>query len=305
MNDIARVVQTLVVASVIFLSKRVVDAGIKGKKPRFDIMGTILSAVGLISIVIGILQADTYGFSLTEERGGISPVWLFVGFGVLFLLGFYRFIKQKEAKGGEPLLSPRILQNRTSNLGLVTQNIQWLTLQGSSFVISVFLQTVKGFTAIATGLMLTPATIGVLLSSVIAGRLAQKFPQRTLIIGGFLITISGLLLLLLLSKATDSLWSFVPGLFLMGAGVGVMLTSSVNVVQSAFPEKDQGEISGLSRSVSNLGSSLGTAIVGTVLVSAAAIGNQAYANAVLVMIGFSVVGLLAAIRIPKGEKVKK
>ena len=68
-------------------------------------------------------------------------------------------------------------------------------------------------------------------------------------------------------KGSPSAWAFAPGLLLIGLGVGVMLTPSVNVVQSSFPEELQGEISGLSRSVSNLGSSLGTAIAGTILVS--------------------------------------
>jgi predicted MFS family arabinose efflux permease len=74
-----------------------------------------------------------------------------------------------------------------------------------------------------------------------------------------------MILLLVLVRAHAGIWRWIPGLLLFGAGVGVMLTSSVNVVQSSFPDQDQGEISGLSRSVSNLGSSLGTALVGSVL----------------------------------------
>jgi MFS family permease len=106
----------------------------------------------------------------------------------------------------------------------------------------------------------------------------------------------------LIADATSPIWTFLPGLFLMGLGVGVMLTSSVNIVQSSFPEQDQGEISGLSRSVSNLGSSLGTALVGSVLVSTlfSDTPNAAYAAALIVMVGFGVVGLVAALLIPRG-----
>jgi hypothetical protein len=67
-----------------------------------------------------------------------------------------------------------------------------------------------------------------------------------------------MILRLTLVRANAGIWRWIPGLLLFGAGVGTMLTSSVNVVQSSFPDADQGEISGLSRSVSNLGSSLGT-----------------------------------------------
>ena len=77
-----------------------------------------------------------------------------------------------------------------------------------------------------------------------------------------------------------------------------MLTPSVNVVQSSFPEALQGEISGLSRSVSNLGSSFGTAIAGTILVSVVADGNRAYGWAMASLVVFGLIGLVAAMRLP-------
>ena len=77
-----------------------------------------------------------------------------------------------------------------------------------------------------------------------------------------------------------------------------MLTPSVNVVQSSFPEDRQGEISGLSRSVSNLGSSFGTAIAGTILVAAAAPGNRTYGIAMGVLAGIGLIGLGAALLLP-------
>ena len=85
-----------------------------------------------------------------------------------------------------------------------------------------------------------------------------------------------------------------PGLFLIGLGLGGMLTPSVNVVQSSFPEELQGEISGLSRSISNLGSSFGTAIAGTILVSVVALGTRSYAVALIVLVGIGLLGLVAA-----------
>jgi predicted MFS family arabinose efflux permease len=90
----------------------------------------------------------------------------------------------------------------------------------------------------------------------------------------------------------------VPGLALIGLGVGVMLTPSVNVVQSSFPEEQQGEISGLSRSISNLGSSFGTAIAGTILVSDLASGNTTYVIAMVVLAAFALAGLAAALMLP-------
>jgi MFS family permease len=169
---------------------------------------------------------------------------------------------------------------------------------GVSFVVAVFLQIVRGYNAIETGLIFTAATFGVLLSSFGAERFAKKRTQKTLIVAGFVMTVVGIGLLLGLVRGWDNILAFVPGLFLIGLGLGVMLTPSVNVVQSSFPEQLQGEISGLSRSVSNLGSSFGTAIAGTILVSDLASGNRSYSLAMVVLAGVGLIGLGASMLLP-------
>jgi MFS family permease len=99
-------------------------------------------------------------------------------------------------------------------------------------------------------------------------------------------------------RFSSNVWAFAPGLLLIGLGLGMMLTPSVNVVQSAFSEEQQGEISGLSRSVSNLGSSLGTAIAGTILVAGLTSPERSYALAMIVLAGIGLIGLVAATRLP-------
>lgn len=304
-------VQVLVVFGIILLGRKIADKGIVGPKPKFDMVGAILSGLGLLSIVIGILSTNTYGWLTSREdfsigdtviipQGGISPIWIFVAIGSLLLIWFFRHIRNREKEGKEPLLSTKLFHNRVSNLGLVTQNIQWLTMQGTFFVVSVFLQTVRGYNAIQTGVLLTPAIVGVLVLSTITGRLAKRFSQKRLIVAGFVTTLIGTAALIFFSGDAASGWGYILSLFLIGAGIGVMLTSSVNVVQGSFPDKDQGEISGLSRSVSNLGSSMGTAIAGSVLVGAVAKGNAAFAWALLVLLGFGLIGLIAAFLLPRG-----
>jgi MFS family permease len=306
-------VQVLVVLAILVLSRKLVEPKKEGPKHHFDVLSAVLSALGLVIIIIGLQTTSAYGwFTATQNfaingttiipQGSISPFLVFLAIGIFFNIMFYLSIRHRERIGKEPLLQTHILHNRTSNLGLVTQIVQWLILQGTFFVISVFLQTVRGFTAIETGFILTSATVGVLFTSSIAGRLAKKRSQRLNVRGGFIITIIGIVSLLLLASATSSIFVFLPGLFLIGAGVGIMLTSSVNVVQSAFPEKDQGEISGLSRSMSNLGSSLGVSIVGSVLVSAVLPENEPFALALIVMVSIAVIGLIAAILLPKSPK---
>ena len=167
-------------------------------------------------------------------------------------------------------------------------------------MVSTYLQVVRHYNAIQTGFIFT-ATLGILLSSLAAGRLAKRYAQRTLILTGFVITIVEIIVLLVMVKGHPGAWYFAPGLFLIGLGLGVMLTPSVNIVQSAFPENLQGEISGLSRSVSNLGSSLGTAIAGTILVSGLADPKRAYGAAMIVLAVVGLIGLGATIRLPTTE----
>jgi MFS family permease len=285
--------QVAVVAGIALLARRITDPPLPaGPRPAFDVPGAILSAAGLFFVVFGILQTSTYGWAAAR-------VWLLVGLGAVILVGFFLYARARERGGRTPLVSPSLFRNRTSNLGLVTQHVQWLVLQGVFFVISVFLQQERGYSAIQTGLMLVPATIGILLSSGMAQRMASRHPQRVLIRVGFTLTVAGIVLLLLLARADSANWTYWPGLFLMGFGVGAMLTASVNVVQSAWPEEVQGDISGVSRSVSNLGSSLGVAIAGSVLVVATAAGNAPFLTAIVVVGAFAIVGWVAALLLPR------
>ena len=108
-------------------------------------------------------------------------------------------MRAKERAGrGAAAVRRRCSDNRTSNLGLVTQNAQWLMLMGVSFVVSAYLQVVRGYDAIQTGVIFTAATVGLLVSSLAAERLAKRRAQRTLIVAGFVVTIAGIGVLLAL-----------------------------------------------------------------------------------------------------------
>ncbi|PZF83859.1 MFS transporter [Jiangella anatolica] len=289
----AFVFQALVIAVIVWMSRDLHDPLPPEPDRTFDVRGAVLSATGLILMVTGILAAD--------DNAWLMLVLLVVG--ALILAGFVLFIRAKERAGEEALLSTAVFRNRTANLALVTQNAQWLLLMGSSFVVATFLQVVRGYNAIETGLIFTAATAGLLMSSLAAERLARRRAQRTLIVTGFALTIAGIGVLLLMVVGSPSAWAFAPGLLLIGLGLGAMLTPSVNVVQSSFGEDLQGEISGLSRSISNLGSTLGTAIAGTVLVAGlTATPERSYGLAMSVLAAAGLIGLLAALRLPSRRR---
>jgi predicted MFS family arabinose efflux permease len=285
----AFIFQALIIAAIVWLARKVHDPLPADPSRPFDTTGAILSSVGLALVVMGILAADNNG-------------WLMLALivaGALVLTWFFVSIRAKERAGQEPLLSPSLFRNRTSNLGLITQNAQWLLLTGVSFVVAAYLQVVRGYDAIQTGVIFTAETVGLLASSLAAERLAKRWPQRTLIMGGFVVSIAGVAVLLTLVAGSPSAWAFAPGLLLIGLGLGLMLTPSVNIVQSSFAEARQGEISGLSRSVSNLGSSLGAAIAGTVLVAGiTSTPERAYGLAITVLAVVGVAGLVASAFLP-------
>ena len=234
-------------------------------------------------------MANTYGWITARKdfdignttiisEGGISPVWMFIAIGLLLIAWFALHIWRRELHGKEPLIHIALFRNRTSDLGLVTQIAQWFMIQGAGFTVALYLQVSLEYSAIKTGVLVSPMVGGILLSSLFAARLARKRSQRTLIRGGFVVAVAGIGMFLWLVDTHPGDWALAPGLFLLGVGVGVMLTASVNLVQSSVREEKQAELSGVSRSASNLGSSLGVAVAGSVLVAALIAGATNQVN---------------------------
>ncbi|HEV7948766.1 MAG TPA: MFS transporter [Glaciihabitans sp.] len=283
----AFVFQALIIVVILILAIRLKDPLPRDPNRPYDVVGAVLSAVGLIIFVIGILAADN---DLLVSLGLMAA-----GAGVIAI--FFWWVRRLERDGRKPLLSTSLFRNRVSNLGLVTQNFQWLLLLGISMLVASHLQVVRQYDAIETGIIFSAATVGILVSSLAAGALVRRFAQRTLIVVGFAVTGIGLLLLFLVG-AVPGAWAFAPGLLTIGLGIGLMLTPSVNLVQSAFVEEQQGEISGLSRSISNLGSSFGTAIVGTVLALNVVGPADGYALAMAPLMAIAVAGVIVALFLP-------
>src|SRR6201994_3793034 len=203
----AFVFQALVIATIILLSRRVSDPIAPDPHRPFDALGAVLSAVGMFFLVLGILQAGVDNALLV----------IFLAIGVALLVGFFFYIRSRERAGKVALLSTELFRNRISNLGLVTQNLQWLLLMGTSFTVSVFLQTERHYDAIKTGVIFTAATLGVLVSSLGAERFAKRRAQRTLIVAGFATVAVGIAVLrALVHAASSSAWAFAPGLLLIG-----------------------------------------------------------------------------------------
>ena len=254
----------------------------------FDGIGAVLSAVGMFFVVFGILQAGTNN----------TLFFGFLAIGAAFLAGFFLYIRRRERAGKEALLSTGAVSEPHLQPRLGDQEHPVAPSHG---------HLVRRLRVPAGGTWLQRDPDGrrfhrrdgrhpPLVFRPAAAREAVRAAK--LIIAGFVVTLADIALLLGFVHTSSRVVAFVPGLLLIGLGVGAMLTPSVNVVQSSFPEALQGEISGLSRAISNLGSSFGTAIAGTILVSVVALGFRSYAVALIVLIGIGLLGLVAALRLP-------
>ncbi|NUT95779.1 MAG: MFS transporter, partial [Saccharothrix sp.] len=268
--------QVAVVAAVLLAARGLRDPGPPARRERFDVPGAVLSGAGLFLLVLGVLRS----------------AWLPVGVGVLVLIGFGWHITRRR----DPLCPPALFRDTRTVLGLATQLVQWLVLQGGFIVLSVYSQQVRGLDAVRSGLALAPATAGVLAAAAVADRLARRLPLRRIVRVGFAVTVVGVALLVPPVRHASAFPAFLPGLLLLGAGVGTMLTASVTLVQSAWPPAAQGAVSGVSRAVSNLGSSLGTALAGAAVAATTA---GPYASALAVFGGLSVVGFGLALLLPR------
>jgi len=267
-----------IVMIVVALRGKIMDAPLEGARPKMDYVGVILSSLGLACIVLGILLAGSYGWLKARQpfsiggavflhKGSISPVPILAGLGVLILAAFIAWQARREHRGKEPLVHVGIFRHRALNSGLLVTLVQMFSQGGFMFIVPVFLQISLQYSAFKTGLTLLPLTIAVFIASRGAVRLSERFSQRALVQIGFLVLISGILVTAFTMHSGVSGWAFIPGFVLIGLGLGIGNPPVPNLMLSAVEAAQQSEASGLSRSIANLGTSLGTAVTGAVLIA--------------------------------------
>ncbi|WP_051133065.1 MFS transporter [Nocardia paucivorans] len=280
------VFQVLVIAAAGWLGRHIdAPAPVDPAKP-FDIPGAVLSTVGVTLLVMGALAAD-------ED---VRLMWALLALGAVVLVWCFRWVRGEERAGREPLVSSDLFRHRAVVLGLITQNLQWLLLTGTVFVVAAYLQVVWGYGPGRTGVLFLATIVGPLGARWAAARSARRYTPRVLIMTGFAVAVIGVDLLLVLAGRDVSSWAFVPGLLLVGMGSGVMLFPSIDVVRSGFGERQPREIPGLSHGVSALGAALGPAVAGTVLTAGPT--GHAYATAMIVLAAFGIAGLGVAAFLP-------
>src|SRR5947199_7489520 len=263
--------EVLIVLAILAVGRRIADAP-PATRPRLDLVGTALSALGLGLVVFGILKAGAWGFVEPKPDApqwlGLSPaIWLMLGGGVVLWI-FFRWENRRIAGGVDPLINPSILLNRTLRGGLTSFFFQYLLQAGLFFAVPLFLSVALGLSAIATGVRLLPLSITLLLAAAGIPKVFPNASPRRVVQVGFLALFAGLVVMVAALDAGAGPEIVTWPMLLAGLGVGALASQLGSVTVSAVPDEQSGEVGGLQNTLTNLGASIGTALAGAVLISA-------------------------------------
>ncbi len=249
-----------------------------------DGVGAVLSALGLGLIVLGVLQASNWGWLAPRnspvEPFGFSLTPFVVAAGGVVLALFARWQRHREATGRDPLIHLDLLKLPRLRGGVAMLLAQNLVLMGIFFTVPLFLQIVQGLDALDTGVRMLPASAGLFLSAIAGSALAKRLSPKLLVRTGLgIVFVAALLLLDTVEVELDNA-SFLVAMGVLGVGMGLIVSQLGNVVQSSVGDADRSEAGGLQNTAMQLGSSLGTALLGAIVITGliAAFSNNVAAS---------------------------
>jgi MFS family permease len=270
--------ESVVVVLILLVRRRLPSGPPVLQPPRLDLVGVALSSCGLGLIVFGILKSSQWG--LIEPRGaltidgheitpfGFSVVPFLLAAGAGALAGFALWEDRRERQGRDTLLDRRMLRIPRLRAGLLTLMMQQLILLGLFFVLPVYLQVVLGLDAFETGKRLFPMSVTMFVAALAGPRLAAGLaPKRVAQVGLVALALAALLLLATIDVELHGT-AFALALALFGVGAGLLLSQLGNVIMSSVDPSQSNVAGGLQGTAQNLGASLGTALIGAVLIAA-------------------------------------
>jgi MFS family permease len=268
--------ETIAVIGILLTRGQIAQAPAAEHRPRLDIVGSVLSAAALGLIVFGILMSSTWG--LIEPRSaptingteitplGFSVVPFLILGGLAVLGGFVIWEDRRHRLGLDRLVDTALLRIEQLRAGLLTLLGQQLVLMGTFFVVPVYLQVVLGFDAFETGKRLVPMSAAMLVFALLGPRIAGRRSPRTVSQMGLLSISAGAIVMLATLDVHLNDTGFKIALVLIGAGAGLLASQLGNVIMSSVDPSKTSETGGLQGTALNLGASLGTALIGAVLI---------------------------------------
>jgi EmrB/QacA subfamily drug resistance transporter len=263
--------EVVLVLVILVLARRIADAPPE-ERPRLDVVGAVLSALGLAMLVFGVLRSSEWGWFQPKSGGpswaGLSPtVWLIL-LGLFVIWLFTRWEARRASRGEAVLVRPGFLRNKQLSGGLVMFFFQYLVQAGLFFVVPLYLSVCLGLSALATGARLLPLSVTLLAAAIGIPRLFPNVSPRLVVRSGLLALLAGTLVLLgALDPESGPEVVFVP-MLLIGLGIGALASQLGSVTVSAVPDEDSPEVGGVQNTMTNLGASMGTALAGSIMIAA-------------------------------------
>ena len=270
-------INLVVVVLLVIGSRFIKEARDRAEKRELDLIGILLSSLGLIAVVYGLIESSTYGWGRAKEgfalfghpftpfNISISPIA--IGVGLILLSVFSVFEYKHEAKGHTPLVSLGLFKNKQFTAGSVTTAMLALGQTGLIFAIPIFYQSVLGLDAFHTGLGLVPMSLAVMIGAPLSLKLVKYLLPKQIIQLGFIISALGSAYLFAVLSTTSTVWTLAPGLFIYGIGMGFGFSQLSNLTLSAVSVEQSGEASGVNNTLRQVGASFGSAIIGAALIA--------------------------------------
>lgn len=242
---------------------------------RIDVIGVILAAIGLSSLVFALIEGQTYGWlkpsttfavaGFTWASRDISITAVAIVVAAIFLAAFILYDLSMLRRGGEPLFDFSLLRFKGFRYGLLTVLIVALGEFGMVFILSLYLQITRQLSAFDTGLMFLPFSIAIFIVAPVAGTLSARFGPKWVVTAGMLCEATAIFSVgRILHVDTPFAW-FVPVLVLYGIGVGLAIAQLTNLTLSDIPPEQSGAGSGANNTVRQIGAAIGIAILGAIL----------------------------------------
>jgi EmrB/QacA subfamily drug resistance transporter len=273
------------------LAPRFVPESRGDRRTRLDLLGTVLLTAGLIAVVLPLVEGRQHGW----------PAWTWISFAIapLLLLGFVSHQRTVARRGGAPLLAPAMFRNRTFSAGLATQLAFWCGQASFFLVLALYLQQGRGLSALDAGLVFTIMAVAYVAASAQAPALVLRFGRRLLAVGALVLaTGHGLLLAAVASiGVSGSILELVPGLVLIGAGMGLLLVPLTTTILSTVEPQHAGGASGAVTTVQNVGGALGVAITGVIFFGALHAGYAHAMEMSLIELGALLLGVAVITRL--------
>jgi EmrB/QacA subfamily drug resistance transporter len=226
-----------------------------------DVVGALLSAVGMGGLVIGIL---------VWQEGG-EFVGLLLAVGVVALLSLARWLTRRKEAGKPTLLDPGLFTLDLFRLGITSQMLQNIALGGAMIALPIYLQMVLEYNALQTGLTLAPLSLTMFGTALVAGkRGANRRPAGIIRAGSALLTV-GMLALLPIVPRAHSGWALVIPLIIAGAGLGLLVSQLNNYTLSPISDERVSEAAGVNSAAGSFGLSFGLAFAGAIMLAALSI----------------------------------